>query len=367
MKSGAPFRCDIFCHVVDNFGDIGVTWRLARQLHEEYGTQVRLIVDDLGSLNKIAPALDLNRDLQDLDGITVMRWATGITPTPAELVIEAFGCELPAGYITAMTGMSNQPVWLNLEYLSAESWIGSHHLLPSIHPSTGLRKHFFFPGFGANTGGLIRERTLFAERDNFFRRHALPPSGMNIFIFAYRNAALPALLSALKEHTGRNCQVACTFAPGVVADQARQSESELALGLELQFPPFVAQPDFDKVLWANDVLFIRGEDSLVRAQWAAKPFIWHIYPQEEGAHWAKLDAFLELYCEGLAGEAAAALKRLTVAWNAEDANDIAAAWRGFLGHLPALKDHAGRWAQQLAKTTDLASNLVTFYRKTAKI
>ena len=40
---------DIFCSVVDNFGDIGVCWRLARRLSAGLGQQVRLWVDDLAA------------------------------------------------------------------------------------------------------------------------------------------------------------------------------------------------------------------------------------------------------------------------------------------------------------------------------
>ncbi|MBY0444112.1 MAG: elongation factor P maturation arginine rhamnosyltransferase EarP, partial [Burkholderiales bacterium] len=38
-------RWDIFCRVIDNYGDIGVCWRLARQLSFEHGFAVRLMVD----------------------------------------------------------------------------------------------------------------------------------------------------------------------------------------------------------------------------------------------------------------------------------------------------------------------------------
>ena len=40
---------DIFCTVIDNYGDIGICWRLARQLRVDDGQRVRLWVDDLTS------------------------------------------------------------------------------------------------------------------------------------------------------------------------------------------------------------------------------------------------------------------------------------------------------------------------------
>ena len=36
---------DVFCRVVDNYGDAAVCWRLARQLADEHGARVRLWID----------------------------------------------------------------------------------------------------------------------------------------------------------------------------------------------------------------------------------------------------------------------------------------------------------------------------------
>jgi hypothetical protein len=70
------------------------------------------------------------------------------------VVIEAFACGLPADYLAAMASQKSK--WVNLEYLSAEPWVGDFHAKPS--PQTnGLIRHFYFPGFTEATGGLIRE------------------------------------------------------------------------------------------------------------------------------------------------------------------------------------------------------------------
>ena len=364
MKAESRFSCDIFCHVVDNFGDIGVTWRLAQQFAHEFGVKVRLVVDDLASLRKLAPATNPLLDEQLIDGICVHRWSHSMALSPSAMVIEAFGCELPAAYIIAMAASTRPPVWINLEYLSAEPWVGAYHLLPSIHPKTGLCKYFFFPGFGADTGGLLRERDLLARKMQHLHAH---PDQLNrklrVFIFGYPNSALPALLNALESDTGTERQLACTIPRGMLATEA----SRLELTLNVQMPEFVAQQYFDEMLWSHDVLFVRGEDSFVRAQWAAKPFIWQIYPQDEGAHRNKLNAFLNIYCADLAAPAAAALRELTRAWNLQDSAGMAPAWNGFMGQIDILQAHARSWAQNLAKSPDLATNLVTFYQKTAKI
>jgi uncharacterized repeat protein (TIGR03837 family) len=135
----------------------------------------------------------------------------------------------------------------------------------------------------------------------------------------------------------------------------------------IEFASFIPQMEFDDLLWKHDVLFVRGEDSFVRAQWASKPFIWHIYPQNEGAHWVKLDAFLMLYCDGLESGAASALRKLWRAWNDEDDANIADAWQGFVRYLPELQLHAEAWSRKLAQMPDLAANLLSFYQKTTKI
>ncbi len=118
-------RWDIFCAVVDNFGDIGVSWRLARQLAVEHGFKVRLWVDDLASLQPILPEISSGLEVQTAAGVEVRQWPSPFPPVePAEVVIEAFGCALPSVYIDAMAVLDRPPVWINLEYLSAEKWVG---------------------------------------------------------------------------------------------------------------------------------------------------------------------------------------------------------------------------------------------------
>ena len=159
-----------------------------------------------------------------------------------------------------------------------------------------------------------------------------------------------------------------TLPEGKLADQYLRLHADKTAGvLKINIQPFVPQIEFDSLLWANDICIVRGEDSFVRAQWAAKPFVWHIYPQAGGVHWQKLTAFLDRYCAGLTNHAEAAVRELWRAWNAEDAGAIAAAWKSFILHRAQLGEHARTWANELAKQDDLATNLVTFVEKSAKI
>jgi len=160
----SPQRWDIFCSVVDNYGDAGVAWRLARQLVAEYRRAVRLFVDAMPVLARIAPDVDPSRERQRARGVDIVRWHGADVPmpptAPGEVVIEAFGCGLPASYLGAMIALAAQPAWINLEYLSAESWIEGNHALASRHPRLPLQRHFYFPGFTPQSGGLLREAGL---------------------------------------------------------------------------------------------------------------------------------------------------------------------------------------------------------------
>jgi hypothetical protein len=174
-------RWDIFCTVIDNYGDIGIAWRLARGLAREHGLDVRLWVDDLQAFRHIWPAIDPSADAQSCEGVTVCAWRTPFgAPEPAQVVIDAFGCALPDAYLDAMSAQSPPPVWINLEYLSAEPWVAEHHGLPSPHPRLPLTRYFFFPGYTADTGGLLAEADLAARRAAFVQERNALRSGASL-------------------------------------------------------------------------------------------------------------------------------------------------------------------------------------------
>ncbi|MFP3270876.1 MAG: elongation factor P maturation arginine rhamnosyltransferase EarP, partial [Paraburkholderia sp.] len=126
---------------------------------------------------------------------------------------------------------------------------------------------------------------------------------------------------------------------------------------------FTDQPGYDALLWASDLNFVRGEDSFVRAQWAARPFVWHIYPQADDAHLPKLDAALAHYtAPPLPSAARAALARFWHAWNGVGEPD----WADFQRHRAAFEQRAAGWAQELAALGDLAGNLAEFAKSQLK-
>lgn len=366
---------DIFCQVIDNFGDIGVAWRLARQLATQHAIPVRLWIDDLTVFHRLWPQSRPDVHTQMCEGVEIRAWDEPFAPvTPGAVVIEAFGCRLPQNYVHAMTQLAPLPVWINLEYLSAEAWVHTHHGLASPHPSLPLTKYFFFPGYQLGTGGVLREHDLPETRAHFqgyeqlaFRQRAgvaHRSDALFISMFAYENATLPALLDTWLEQPQ---PIVCLIPEGKIVPQIAVwlGEPDLPTGatrrrghLEFRVLPFMDQDDYDRLLWACDINFVRGEDSCVRAQWAGKPFVWQAYPQEHDAHWAKIDALITQYTESLGPPEVQAISHMWQAWNGR--GDIAQAWAGFLLMKSALDIHAQQWPQQLAGPSDLVSNLLAF-------
>lgn len=377
-----PTTLAIFCKVVDNYGDIGICWRLARQLRHEHGVAVTLWVDDLKSFRRICPEVDVEVEHQQVQGVGVRHWRGqegSYTPQDVDdIVIEFFGCELPPAYVEAMAQRDPRPVWLNYEGLTAEEWVEGCHRLPSMHPRLKLTKHFFFPGFTDKTGGLLRERALGAERDafqssprqvqDFLGKLGLERDEIAAFkvsLFCYPFAPVAGLLRAWERNAQR---IACLVSEGVASDALQEffgktlhaGERATRGALSVRVLPFVPQPDYDRLLWACDLNFVRGEDSWVRAQWANRPFMWHIYLQDENLHHKKLRAFLDRYAEGLDS-----LRSFSLHWNAAGGGaagdqDWDALWSDLKVELPAIAGRAGAWETRMSANGDAATNLLGF-------
>ena len=388
MHQHNKISCDIFCAVVDNYGDIGVCWRLARQLANEHGLTVRLWVDDLASFSKLCPDIDVGKHHQQQRGVEIRHWEIPFAEViPAQIVIEAFACELPERYVLAMAAQTNKPVWLNLEYLSAEDWVAGCHGLPSPHPRLPLVKYFFFPGFTQETGGLLIEDGLLTRRDEFQEDQvvqvqywqsigvpARQTGEVRVSLFSYENLAVKSLLAAWSNGLQKVC---CLVPEGRVLPQVSHffGRQQLAAGdvmqqgsLRLHVLPLVEQEDYDELLWACDINFVRGEDSCVRAQWAGKPFVWQIYPQHDGVHMQKLHALRNLYGQGLTVESVQALSTLWDVWNAGEpvTASMEQIWNDFMGNWSILQVHTKAWAQQRS-ANNLALNLLDFSRNVGRI
>ena len=373
---------DIFCRVIDNHGDLGVCWRLCADLAQR-GHAVCMWVDDASALAWMAP--------QGCAGVTVHAWpddaalqalAQDTTFNIGDVVVEAFGCELPEAF-QALMAQGPSPVWVNLEYLSAEGYVARSHGLASpvmSGPARGMTKWFFFPGFTPDTGGLLREPDLLnpltpdgntttnitaghTRRSKFDRAAwlaGLPldkPISANerlISLFCYEPAALQDLLKQLSQADAPTRLLVTQGRPSAAVAAATQALHMPNSGtgtLHISQLPYLSQTDFDHLLWACDFNLVRGEDSLVRALWAGQPFAWHIYPQDDLAHHDKLHAF------EAALDMPADLRKFHAVWNGLET-----------GPLPALSrttiDDWRVWGHQtlerLLAQTDLTSQLLSF-------
>jgi uncharacterized repeat protein (TIGR03837 family) len=297
----------------------------------------------------------------------------------ADIVIEFFACDIPPGYIAAMAECTPRPVWLNLEGLSAEEWVEGCHALPSPHPRLPLTKYFFFPGFTSKTGGLLHESSLEEERRQFqsdqaamtafLAQFGVTPTEMaslKVSLFCYPHAPVSALFESWQ---GGDTAITCLVPEGVAVEaiqaflqgEAKPGAARTCGALTVRVLPFVAQPDYDKLLWVCDLNFVRGEDSFVRAQWAGKLFIWHIYPQDENLHHKKLRAFLQRYSTDIESLIAFSLSWNGVRTEGEGGQvNWSALWTSFQADMPKIACRANDWQRQILANGDLATNLLKF-------
>ena len=283
---------DIFCRVIDNFGDAGVMWRLARAMRAK-SYRVRLIIDDPQTLTFLA-GVSQNSPTEKIgidEGIEVVRWEkswdSGYCPLEsADVVIEGFACRLPPGYEELMR--KSRPKWFNIDYFSAESWIENCHLVPSIDPTSGLVNINYFPGVTARSGGLVIEKDYEETKASFTLSHPAKSSGLRIFFFAYPYGPIKELATAIK---ALNTPIELNLSQCEASHLLSKSDTiKSAPWVRVKNLPFTAQKDFDQLLWNSDIAFVRGEDSAARAMIAGVPFIWHIYHQDDDVHMVKLKA-----------------------------------------------------------------------------
>lgn len=371
-------RLDIFCHVIDNLGDAGVALRLTRRLALSHFTSqdhftssdkdiLRLFCDQPDLIRKIAGEETL-RELFT-HGVEILPWEAAkhsVTPEiyPA-VIIETFSCTLPAEYIAQVRAM-HSPLVINVEYLSAEPWTLESHRLPSLPSQTEeLKRYFYYPGFLPQSGGLLQGKLSTVDDT----RSALPNSLLStwqhlrpnsqakkVAIFTYGGEKLERLLTQMLASNQALDLLFCDAAAITTAqDWLGESLQNVVHRQALQCiaVPFIPQDDFDWLLTQCDLNCVRGEDSFVRAQWAGKPFIWDIYPQQVDAHLQKLAAFLDLYIKNASPTAQRGILE-------------AMHWQDFSQWWPALhamSQHAIMWRAELVKAQkdgDLAIRLRDF-------
>jgi uncharacterized repeat protein (TIGR03837 family) len=355
-KNAASVTIDIYCKVVDNWGDAGFCWRLARYLHHFEGATVRLIVDGLATFT----ALGVSKEIAATYGVSLVDWDSTQPVALPDILIGAFACDIPEQVRTNISKQANSAngqhcLWVNLEYLSAEPWVDTHHWLPSLKPD-GATEMFFMPGFTLESGGIFGEDFARVSEEELLQAIRLTAKTANerwASLFCYSNAPLQIL---------NEVSVPLRL---LVPNSIDLSMLELPANhpVKVHRIPHLTQPQYDALLRYCDFNFVRGEDSWVRAQVAGKPFIWQPYVQSEDTHLLKVNAFCDRF-EVIA--ATPPLWRSAMnAWSLASTgktSSIAALLNADKGDFSALCAKFSQWQAHLSAQTGLNTRLLEAYR-----
>jgi uncharacterized repeat protein (TIGR03837 family) len=366
MSNKSPIVCHLTCKVIDFFGDIGVAWRIAKQLKFDFNIEVHLLVDDLVTTKRLITSIDLSLQKQTINGINICHCdfsedSTSLPPPP-DFVFNLFNIDLPCSYKTLIKRKKSK--YIAIEYLSAEPWVDNFHLKPSIDPQSGLIKTFFYPGFTNQTGGLIREKGLFLRREAFdqSRRKKLiqslggDPNLYSISLFYYPIQKIEVFLDVI-DHINKPAQF---FIPQYLFDLLKLKNNYQFIHI---IPyPFLNHDDFDNLLWSCDLNFVRGEDSWTRAIWAGKPFIWQPYIQENNIHLIKLKAFLKRYYEACDQDLSEILIKIHDDWSNNKFNEVL--WRDFFKQQARLEAFVLKQSHHYFKEASFVESLVDYCYET---
>lgn len=308
---------DIFCEIIDNFGDIGVVYRISKELKKIFqNVRIRIVLNRLEEFKAINKKVK-DTDYQEIDGLICVteKYVKENIETfgVSDVFIEAFGCNVPEEYVKQ--AKENSKLWINLEYLSGEKWIEDFHLCESLIDSKTLKKIFFMPGFSEKSGGVIidsgfLERMKFGKenRDEIFKKYFKDFDLKDKFIgtvFSYEKN-FENLLETLKNYEKETVLL-------LMGEKTQKSFSEILKKnltedygnivkygkITMIYSDFFSQEEYEEIISASDFNFTRGEDSFVRGIILGKPFMWHIYLQEEKAHMDKIKAFTERVKESI--------------------------------------------------------------------
>ncbi len=308
---------DIFCEIIDNFGDIGVVYRISKELKKIFqNVRIRIVLNRIEEFKAINKKVK-DTDYQEIDGLICVteKYVKDNIKTfgVSDVFIEAFGCNVPEEYVKQ--AKENSKLWINLEYLSGEKWIEDFHLCQSLIDSKILKKIFFMPGFSEKSGGVIidsgfLERMKYGKenRDEVFKKYFKDLDLKDKFIgtvFSYEKN-FENLLETLKNYEKETVLL-------LMGEKTQKSFSEILKKnltedygnivkygkITMVYSDFFSQEEYEEIISASDFNFTRGEDSFVRGIVLGKPFMWHIYLQEEKAHMDKIKAFTERFKESI--------------------------------------------------------------------
>ena len=363
----------VLCKVVDNFGDIGVVWRLCCQLlnqikKENLTSKINLIVDDLASFNKICNSVDFSKSFQVIDEINIYNWNDEklcydeFSKNDGEnlsVILEVFQCGRPLWMekILFEEKLNRTVQIIMIDYLTAEKYAEDFHCLQSLTRSSKVEKVNFMPGFTNKTGGLIID----SEWKNLSEYN----NNKTLLCFTYdRN--WDALANACKK--SKNIKNVL-LAPGKGFESLKKSFSCNFVkdsNLKIEELCFMNQNEWDKMLKNCGVLFIRGEESMSRACLSGIPFVWHAYPQSDEYQLVKVRALLERMAVHFKSEDFKIIENVWILINSPE-NEVSQkefenAITLFFENIENLVYGFREFALDLRKNGDLCSNLMTFIK-----
>ncbi len=269
----------IFAKVIDNYGDMSIAWRLASGL-VDYGQKVTLFIEkkeDIEPILKLQPNISFkvksfNEALAEIDKVNN--------------IISVFDVPLPPDYLDNIQHPSNLFIY---EYLSAESWVKEFHMKPSLTENSFINKRYFYPGFNDKTGGLLRERDYSNEESADHIKGMEQGSHFQASFFYY-------------SHTSHeSVEVIKKLKPdfkALILDELIEFQ-DLKKETWVEGFMMMAFDDYDRLLQSSNLNFVRGEDSLTRAIFCGRPFIWQPYAQENDHQLVKLEAFINSFFSDL--------------------------------------------------------------------
>ena len=363
----------VLCKVVDNFGDIGVVWRLCCQLSnqikkENFTSKINLIVDDLVSFNKICNSVDANKSFQIVDNINIFNWNDEklcydeFSKNDGEnlsVILEVFQCGRPLWMekILFEEKLNRTVQIIMIDYLTAEKYAEDFHCLQSLTRSSKVQKVNFMPGFTNKTGGLII--------DSEWEQLCDYKNNKTLLCFTYdRN--WDALANACKKS---NYIEKVLIAPGKGFDSLKKSFYSGFIkdsNLKIEELSFMNQNEWDKMLKNCGFLFIRGEESMSRACLSGIPFVWHAYPQSDEYQLIKVRALLERMSVHFKCEDFKIIEKVWILINSAESEveqeEFEKAILDFFDNAEKLVYGFREFALDLRKNGDLCSNLMTFIK-----
>ncbi len=358
---------NIFCDVIDNFGDAGVCLRLGRDLCNKK-EKVNLFCNDLEAIKKIIKKEDL-----DNQNLKISLWPTKEDNIDLkDTVIQAFSVRLPDFIYSNIK--KNKALVINLEYLTAEPFADDCHKLPSF--SDGIESFFFFPGFTNKTGGLVIEDSFLKKvknKNNLLKNQFEEKTNIKdsyITLFSYENSNVNYIvknLSKLAEEQNKSLTI-IVFEGKPINNLNNKLNLNLRVGdtykldnIFIKVSPMVDQDEYDSLLIKSFINLVRGEDSIVRAMLSGNPFLWNIYPQEENAHIDKINALFDRMNEFCSDkESVEILRQLTLSYNGDSdfIHDF-----DFSLFIEKWKHLSEEWRDHLLSLGSLTDNLLAFIRE----